>query len=162
MKHLYIIRHAKSSWKDSSIPDIERPLNKRGKISAPVIGNALSSKGTKVDLIICSPAKRTKQTAQIIAEKIGYKNEIIFIDKLYAADLFEILAQLKGIDEAIKNLMVVGHNPGITDLLNFLSNSNIDNIPTCGVIKLEIEKPWKDIDENCARLLFFIYPKMFI
>jgi phosphohistidine phosphatase len=161
MKILYLVRHSKSSWKDSAIPDFDRPLSKRGINDAPLIGKVLAHKNIKVDLIISSPAKRTRQTAEIIAEKIKYKKDVKFDKDLYEADVFEIIAIIKEVDESIDDLMIVGHNPGLTDVLNYVTNSNIDNIPTCGVAKLEFNNRWKDIKEHSTKLTDFIYPKMF-
>ncbi|MBT8379033.1 MAG: histidine phosphatase family protein [Ignavibacteria bacterium] len=163
MKTLYLVRHAKSSWKDSSLDDIERPLNKRGKRDAPFMGELLSEKGIKPNVMFSSPAKRASKTAQAIAEQIGYpKNDIIFDEAIYEASSRELVDFIKKIDDQYNSVMIFGHNPGFTMLNNFLSKEYIDNLPTCGVIALEFNSSWKDIDKNSAKVLFFDYPKRYM
>ncbi len=161
MKTLYIIRHAKSSWSSSAKSDFERPLNKRGERDAPIMGDMLKQKNILPDLIIASPANRAKTTAMIIANSILYKeDDIFFIKDLYLASNEEILDILKSVDPAINSLFLVGHNPGLTDLINQLSDRHIDNLPTTGIYAIEFDvSSWKLLDSSCAKTLFFEYPK---
>jgi len=163
MKTLYLIRHAKSSWKNARIADIERPLNSRGKRDAPFIGELLASKKIKPALIITSPAKRAKKTAETIAGKIGYsKKNIVYEDNIYEAGSHELLDVIKNINNKFDSAMLFGHNPGFTMLHNFLCKHYIDNIPTSGVVALEFESPWNEIEKNSAKFLFFEYPKLYL
>jgi phosphohistidine phosphatase len=163
MKTLFLVRHAKSSWKDSSIDDTDRPLNKRGKRDAPFMGELLKEKVVNPDLVISSPAKRASKTAQIIAEQIGYsKKDIIYAEEIYEASSRELVDFIKKIDDKYNSVMLFGHNPGFTMLNNFLSKQYIDNIPTCGIVALEFNNTWKEIDKNTAKMIFFDYPKRYM
>jgi phosphohistidine phosphatase len=159
MKKLILLRHAKSSWKDTSLDDFDRPLNRRGKKGAPIMADKLSMRKIKIDLIISSPAKRTTETAKIFANILGYQSEIIFNDKLYEASYNEILEVINLIDDKYQNVLLVCHNPGITDLANYISNYFIENISTSGIVGLSTNNSWKNINENGSTLLFYDYPK---
>lgn len=163
MKTLYLARHAKSFWGDQSQPDFDRPLNKRGKRDAPFMGEVLRDKKIKPDLIICSPAKRTKKTAIEIADKIGYaEKKIQFVENLYEASSNTILEIIKNIDDKFDSVMIFGHNPGLTLLNNHISDKYLDNIPTCGIVALLSEKKWSEIGKNSCSHLFFEYPKLYL
>lgn len=163
MKTLYIIRHAKSSWDDLDQADFDRPLNERGKRDAPRMGKRLKEKEIHPDLIICSPAKRAWSTSKRIAEVLKYqKKNIKTIKSLYHADEETILETLHKVNDHCKVVILVGHNPGLTDFVNTLSEdeTNIDNIPTCGIVAFELkEESWKAIKWGQAKMLFFDYPK---
>ena len=160
MKTLYLVRHAKSSWKHPELSDFERPLNKRGKNDAPFMGKLLNKKGVNPELLISSPAKRASSTAKIIASELNYDKEKIIFDKnIYEGtgrSLLEIISEIK---EKYNFVMLFGHNPGLTVLSNNLSDHFIDNIPTCGVVALEFNTPWKEIKLNSAGFKFYEYPK---
>ena len=163
MKTLYLTRHAKSYWKDQSIPDLDRPLNSRGKRDAPFMGEVLNDKKIMIDLIMSSPAKRTKKTAIEIASKIGYpEKKIQFNEDLYEASSNTIIKLIKKIEEKYDRVMIFGHNPGLTMLNNHISNHYIDNIPTCGIVALQFDKKWSEIDKNSCKFLFFEYPKLYL
>jgi len=163
MKTLYLARHAKSYWKDQSIPDFDRPLNNRGKRDAPFMGKVLNDKKIKPNLIISSPAKRTKKTAIEIAAKIGYpEKKILFNEDLYEASSNTIIKVLNKIDERYNSVMIFGHNPGLTVLNNQVSNNYIDNIPTCGIVALQLDKKWSELNKNTCKFLFFEYPKLYL
>ena len=162
MKQIFLVRHAKSYWGDQSLSDFDRPLNKRGKIDAPFMGKILKGKNVKPDLIISSPARRAKKTAIVFADKIGYpEKKILYNEELYEATENNILKVLKQIDEDYQNVMLFGHNPGLTLLNNFISNNYIDNIPTCGVVAMEFNNEWIKLDKNSCIQLFFEYPKLY-
>jgi phosphohistidine phosphatase len=163
MKTLYLARHAKSYWKDQSIPDFDRPLNNRGKRDAPFMGEVLKDKKIKIGLIISSPAKRTKKTAIEIAAKIGYlEKNILYNEELYEASSNILIKTIKKIDEKYDSVIMFGHNPGLTLLNNHISNHYIDNIPTCGIVALEFDNKWNEIDKNTCNFLFFEYPKLYL
>ena len=163
MKTLYLARHAKSSWKHPELSDIERPLNKRGKRDAPIIGNLLKEKGVNLDIIISSPAVRARKTAAIIAEIIDYPKSKILIDvNIYESSSSELINIIQGFDDIFNSVMMFGHNPGFTMLNNYLTESFIDNIPTCGVVGIHFNSSWKKIEGASGKAFFFIYPKLFI
>lgn len=162
MKSLLIVRHAKSSWDVTSLEDIDRPLNERGKHDAPEMAKRLVKEKIKIDAFISSPAKRAKKTAQLfIHEFKRSKDEIIYIDELYNAQTADFYKVLSSVDEAWQAVAVFSHNPGITDFANSLTSVQIDNIPTCGIfaVKIDIEK-WEDFEKAPKEFWFFNYPKL--
>lgn len=158
---LYIVRHAKSSWKDPSQTDFERPLKKRGERDAPVIGKILASKGVHPDLMLSSPAVRAISTALILAEEIKYPSDkIIANEAIYEASISVLLDIIKQLDDSLQNVMIVGHNPCFTGLANYLTDEYFDNIPTCGVVAVEFKiSTWKKIEKDRGMVLFYEYPK---
>ena len=164
MKRLILVRHAKSSWKDLELRDFDRPLNKRGKRDAPFMGKLLAGDQVMPDLIISSPAKRAFSTAKKIAAEIGYPLENILTHKrLYESDTDDFINVFAEVDDSVETLMIFSHNPGLTILNNFLSDKRIDNIPTCGIVTIDLKiKSWKKIDFDQGVLISFDYPKKFI
>jgi phosphohistidine phosphatase len=161
MKNLTLIRHAKSSWKNAFLLDIDRPLNKRGQRDAPVMGKRLAERESIPDLIISSPAIRALTTAEVIAAEIEYPIEEIVIDeRIYGAGVIEWLHIIQSLDDALDHIMCFGHNPGLTDLVNSISTYYIDNVPTCGVVELTFDTDtWADIGHIEPTQVHFDYPK---
>jgi phosphohistidine phosphatase len=161
MKQLILIRHAKSDWGNASLSDFDRPLNERGKNDAPVMAHRLLDKNIFIDAFISSPAKRANKTAGIFAKEYKRdKDEIIFRDELYAAPSTIFYDVIATADDKFKCIAIFSHNPGLTDFANLLTDTRIDNIPTCGIfaIKAECEK-WKNFKEAKKEFWFFDYPK---
>ncbi|MDH3305001.1 MAG: histidine phosphatase family protein [Gammaproteobacteria bacterium] len=161
MKTLTLVRHAKSSWKDTRLSDRERPLNKRGKRDAPVMGKRMIEHGIRPSLIISSPARRAWSTAKIIAAQISYPIEFLQRENgLYLASRDEILDIIVAQDNRFNNLMIVGHNPGLTDFANFLSPGLTNNLPTAGVVSVQIDQDdWNLYERPGTDLLVYDYPK---
>lgn len=161
MKTLFLVRHAKSSWDDPSLRDFDRPLNARGKKDAPKMGKRLRKKNVLPNLIISSPAKRARSTAKRIARELGYDISGIQLEEsLYHAEPETIAHVIAQLPDAIQTVMVVGHNPGLTDFANQYIQVRIDNIPTCGVVAAQFAiQSWKDITQAKGKLKFFDYPK---
>lgn len=161
MKTLYLVRHAKSSWKYSNLDDFERPLNKRGRKSAPLMGTILKRLHVLPDLILSSPANRAAMTARIIAGKINYPLEKIhYSEIIYESNAKTLIDIVRHIDDVVTKAMLVGHNPGITELANDIGDKSISNIPTSGVFAAELDIPsWAKMTGRCGRLIFFEYPK---
>ncbi len=132
MKKLIIIRHCKSSWSDLTLNDFDRPLNNRGIQDGNLMSKELLKKIDNVDLLISSSSKRTRLTADFFIESIKI-NKINFMDDLYHSSSENIINILKKINNAHESIMVIGHNPGLTDLVNKLTSINLYNLPTCGV-----------------------------
>ena len=161
MKNLILIRHAKSSWKNHELADHDRPLNKRGIRDAPLMGELLSKKAINPDRILSSPAKRAIDTARLISQKIGVPvKHIVEHDKIYAASISSLLAIIQQIEDSFETVILIGHNPAITQMTLFLTHHPIDNIPTCGVVNMRFEIPtWREIAEGKGIIEFFEYPK---
>ena len=161
MKRLYLIRHAKSSWKKQALADFDRPLNKRGKHDAPLMGAWMKKKEIRPALICSSPAKRALTTARTVAEKIDFPAKKMKEDiQLYLAEVPELLDFVRNLNPKFESAALVGHNPGMTDFANFLTDDDIENIPTCGVICIDfLVDEWQYIDKGLGTLVFFEYPK---
>jgi len=162
MKILTLVRHAKSSWDDEKLTDRERPLNARGERDAPVMGKRIANHGIRPSLIITSPAVRARTTAKIIARSIGYPLEFLQReDALYLASLEDLLGAVVAQDNGYNSLMVVGHNPGLTDFGNFLLAGVTNNLPTAGVISVRIDRDnWNLYEQPTVELLVYDYPKL--
>ena len=162
MKTLTLVRHAKSSWKHTGISDRERPLNARGKRDAPDMGARIQRHGIRPSLIVSSPAKRAWQTARIVAREIDYPLEFLQREEsLYLASLDQLLDVVASQDNGFNHLMVVGHNPGLTDFANFLSPGLTNNLQTAAVVSVEIDRDdWMLYERPKTRLLVYDYPKL--
>ncbi len=137
MKKLLLMRHAKSSWDDSDIPDHERPLKKKGKKDAERMGKLLKAKELEPDLILSSTALRAKQTAEIVAETCKCKKEIIFVDSLYMAEPSDIMHAIEKNAKDKKIILVIGHNPGLEAFLQ-IANGKVESLPTASIAYLSV------------------------
>ncbi len=146
MKKLLILRHAKSSWKDSDTEDHERPLNKRGKQDAPKIGGLLKDQGLLPDVIIGSTAKRIRQTIDRIITASGYHGPVYLLPELYLAEPKAYIDQLKNLGGQVNCPMIVGHNPSLEEVVGQLTGSNTA-IPTGALIEIELSiDGWQELD----------------
>jgi phosphohistidine phosphatase len=161
VKSLTLLRHAKSSWISTADSDRDRPLNKRGKHDAPVIGERITTKGIRPSLILSSPATRAWTTAKFIAESINYPREVLQRDdRLYMASVSSIIDVIEDQDNAFNNIMIVAHNPGLTAFANFLVPDITPNLPTCGVVSVTMDSDeWELRTSPDATLMLFDYPK---
>ena len=161
MKRLYLIRHAKSSWKHPELADFDRPLNKRGKRDAPRMGKRLRKHHAKPDLIISSPAKRALKTAKIIAKEIGFPVKAIATNEaIYTADTSLLLNVIQRIEDSFDCVMLFGHNPALTMLANYLTSYRVENMPTCSIFCVDFEiNSWKEVWQGRGRFAFMDYPK---
>ena len=161
MKLLILVRHAKSSWDDPDLEDIDRPLNNRGKKDAPEMGQRLFKQGIIPDRVISSPARRALSTAKKITKELNYPKENIQVkEEIFEAGPDNLLLLIRNIQDNPGTLMVFGHNPSITEFANALTGINIHNIPTCGVVSIQFDvNEWSEIDYRKGKLVFFDYPK---
>ena len=161
MKTIILVRHAKSSWDDFSMADIDRPLNNRGKKDAPDMADRLLEKKIDIDAFVSSPAKRARKTAEVFCKAYGHKKkEVVIKEELYEAgesQFSEVIASLPNEDNTVA---IFSHNPGITDFANKLTTTRIDNIPTTGVFAVQADTDdWKGFSSASKQLLFFDFPK---
>ena len=163
MKTLVIVRHAKSSWDDPGLSDHDRPLNKRGLEDAPEMGARLAKWGPPVDRVISSSAVRALTTAEMVSHEMGLPwDEIHIEDALYHATEEEVLDLIWEQDDYLDGLMLFGHNPGLTYLVNELSDLYLDNLPTCGVVILQFDvENWTQIGDEIAIKADVDFPKKF-
>jgi len=160
MKQLLIIRHAKSSWKQENMKDFDRPLNDRGHKDAPIMSENVKSK-TAIDAFVSSTANRAFTTATYFAEAFNVKEkDIIKVPELYHAPAPVFYKVIKDLDNKYGTVAVFAHNPGITDFVNELTSTKIDDMPTCAVFAVHIETDdWKDFANAKKLFWFFDYPK---
>ena len=153
MKTLILIRHAKSSWKDPTLADLDRPLGKRGRRDAPWMGKHLAQMGVTVDRCIVSPARRALETARMIALELDYPHSEIVLDgRLYEASEEDCLDVIHATDDSLTVLLLIGHNPGLQDTVEALAPGLIDRLPTCGLVQMTFDvASWSAID--CGALV---------
>jgi phosphohistidine phosphatase len=161
MKTLILIRHAKSSWDEAGLSDRERPLNKRGMRDAPEMGRRLAKRGLKPGLIVTSPARRAVMTAQPIAEAVGYPIErIVEEEDLYGGGRQGWIETIRRLDNRLGQAALIGHNPAVSDLLNFLTRSVLDALPTCAaVIMVYDAETWRDVVDRLPVTTEIDFPK---
>jgi phosphohistidine phosphatase len=160
MKTLFLIRHAKSSWHNTALPDKDRPLDDRGKRDAPKMGKRLAKRDVKPDLILSSPAMRALTTAKIIAKKLDYKLEDILVDdRLYASEADDLLNVIYKLSDKLERVMLFGHNPELTELAHRLS-SEITQMPTCAVAEFTFAtRSWSNVGKAKVAKVALDYPK---
>ena len=164
MKRLLLVRHAKSSWDDPALPDHERPLAPRGRRAAERMAEHLRSNTPSVDLVLCSPAVRTRETLDRMSRAFG-DAEVVVDDELYGATDDELLERLHRVADRLETVAMIGHNPGIHDLATALARSGADlermraKFPTGALAMLEFDEPWQDLAPGGARLAAFVAPK---
>lgn len=161
MKTLTILRHAKSSWKNEGQPDYDRPLSRRGEENAPMMAARITEAGIRPSLIMSSPAARAWATAKLVARAISYPIEFLQReDRLYLAALDKLLDVMAEQDAAFNSIVLIGHNPGLTEFANYLLPGVTDSIPTCGIVSFAIETgDWDLRQRNPAELLLYDFPK---
>lgn len=144
MKKLLLMRHAKSSFEESDTADFERGLNKRGEKDAPRMGKLLKEKDLVPDLILSSKAVRTSKTAEIVADKCGYKKEILYVEGFYLGEPPVYLEALRGLgDDDTETVLVIGHNPGLETLLQIMTD-HVESLPTGAIAYLELPiRSWR-------------------
>jgi phosphohistidine phosphatase len=171
MKTLFILRHAKSDQGDGSIDDHDRPLNARGREAAPKMGAYLKAKGHKPDLILCSTARRTVETCNLVRPALGDMT-VAFEEGLYLAEARSILDRVRRLDDALGSVMVIGHNPGLEQLANALSTSPKspdderlhrrmrEKFSTCALAVIQFPaKTWREIKQGGGVLADFMRPR---
>ncbi len=160
-----LLRHAKSAWPD--VPDQDRPLAKRGRRDAPVIGRWLREHGYLPEVVVCSAARRTRQTWKLVAAELGGSAAVTFEPRAYAATALTLLYLVRELPAASRSALLIGHNPGVSDLAASLTASPdgaaapVPSFPTAAVAILELAGDWADLDPSApggGRLLAFTTP----
>ncbi|MBK1723297.1 SixA phosphatase family protein [Thiocystis violacea] len=165
-RELLLLRHAKSDWDSDAGSDFERPLAKRGKSDAPKVGSWLYREGLVPDHIVCSPAERARQTAAKVCKRLDFKKKrIVWDETIYEASVPDLLGVLARCPEAAATVLLVGHNPGLEELLCHLVGDEIELpddgklLPTATVARLEMPNDWKTLSPGSAQLLSITRPK---
>ncbi|MDX1941433.1 MAG: histidine phosphatase family protein [Saprospiraceae bacterium] len=163
MKTVYFVRHAKSSWDNPGLTDRERPLNQRGKRDAPFMAKLLKGQDVHPDKLVSSPANRAFTTASYFAEAFGLESaDILVIQRIYEAYSDDLLDIIRHLSDEWNTILIFGHNPTFTEVVNRFSNNYIANIPTCGIERVDdsVER-WRDFGSKAAGVKAFYYPKQY-
>lgn len=160
MKTLFLIRHAKSSWDDPALTDQDRPLDERGMRDVARMGRRLARRDVKPDLIMSSPALRALSTAEVVARKLGYRRkDIVVSGRLYAGCADELLGAIQALGNKLERVVLVGHNPELTELAHRLS-SGITHMPTCAIAEFRFDaKSWSAVGKAEPAQVTLDYPK---
>ena len=165
MKRLFLLRHAKSSWDDPELDDHERPLAPRGRRAAKLLAGYLSRERVAPALVLCSAARRTRETLERIAPALGEDVRVEIERELYAASERRLLERLRSVGEDVDSVMLIGHNPGVEQLALLLAGSGqkLDAVrrkyPTAALATLEFSGPWRELGPSGAELTDFVTPK---
>nr|MBS0019822.1 histidine phosphatase family protein [Gammaproteobacteria bacterium] len=165
-RQLLVLRHAKSAWDTGVVNDFDRPLSKRGKQDAPRVGGWLRQQGLVPDVVVSSPAKRARKTTIKVCRELGIpKQEIWWEPRVYAATTETLLGVLSECRADAQILLLVGHNPGLENLLGYLCGSAVSLpadgklLPTATLARLRVAANWKHLQPNCATLVSIIRPR---
>lgn len=160
-RNLIVIRHTKSEWGDFSTPDFDRPIKKDRVEDAREMASKLKSLGLKPDLIICSPARRTRQTAEYFCDKLKYDTARVQFDKrIYESSAEDILQVVQQVEPDIRTLVIIGHNPSLTYFVNLFIEEKIEELPTTGVVWIEFKTGnWEIYRNTTGKLKYFLTPK---
>ena len=168
MLTLSLLRHAKSSWSNPALPDRERPLATRGVTDAPLMGKAMAERGIDPELVLCSSARRTRDTLDLVLPELRVEPKIVYVDALYHASPEQMLELLHGIQPGANRVMLVGHNPEIQafalDLVGSGPKHFRDRLkmkyPTAGLAVINfVSGLWKSVSVNSGTLNLFLSPK---
>jgi len=160
MKHLIIVRHAKANRQNPGLDDHDIPLSDPGKQAATEMAQRLSKKIDTPELILTSTANRALTTATLMAQELGvHEEDLITVNDMYTVDTTRMLEVIQHIDDDINRVVMVGHNPGMTKLVNWLADTSIEDMPTCGIVILGYEMDsWSMIDDLTGQLIDYFYP----
>ncbi len=160
-KTLTLIRHAKSSWSDPNLQDKLRPLNKRGQKDLSRVNKLLQHLPLKPDLILCSTARRALETLEGLRQGLSAgESNVKFVEQLYEADTAHLLSEITLRPDSVAHLAVIGHNPGLTDLINLLTGLQLANLATCAIAQIRFEcEHWSDIGAHLGTFQLMLSPK---
>jgi phosphohistidine phosphatase len=167
MLTLSLLRHAKSSWKDPTLPDHDRPLNTRGTAEAPMMGKAMKKHGLDPDLVLCSTARRTRDTLALVLPELKSEPKVTYVDGLYHGTPAEMLGIVHEVGAGVGQVLLVGHNPELQEFALDLIGSGPKLLkdrleakyPTAGLVVMRfLAGAWKDVTVNSGKLELFLTP----
>lgn len=166
MHTLYLLRHAKSSWSDPTLPDQERPLAPRGRRDAKRVAKHLVQLGIEPDLVLCSSAQRTRETLELVRPALGATTSVVLEAELYAASADKLLEHLRAVPDRVASVLLIGHNPGLQDLALLLASAGAEfarleaKFPTAALATLALPNAtWRQLSQANAVLDAFVVPK---
>jgi phosphohistidine phosphatase len=159
MKTLYLLRHAKSSWKDETLVDVERPLNGRGRRASETVGAFLKREKIIPDLVLSSSAIRARQTTDIVVEAAKLRTDLRFDERIYEASAQKLLEVVRQIEKSKKAVLLVGHNPGLEEFLELLTGTS-ETMPTGTLSKVVLKlSSWAAVGDKAGALEWIVRPK---
>lgn len=161
MKTLFINRHAKSAHGRVAVSDIDRVLDERGIEDASEMGHRLKMRGENIDRFISSPAVRAISTARHMAREIHYPlDEVVESPEIYNAGTTDILAVINGLDDRDESVIIFGHNPGLSEIITYLTGQSMGSLPTCGIAKIVFNEAetWREISRGMGELEYVDHP----
>jgi phosphohistidine phosphatase len=166
MRRVYLLRHAKSSWKDHSLADRDRPLAGRGRRAAKAVAGHLEAEGIRPDLVLCSPARRTRETLERVADALGDGVETRLDESLYGAGEAELLACLQALPQQVRSVMLIGHNPGLEELALALASEGAglarlrEKYPTAALATIDLPADrWSAVERGSGELVGYVRPR---
>lgn len=168
VRTLLLLRHAKSSWADPLVSDHDRPLAPRGEHAAQRIAAHLRTAGIRPELVLCSSARRTRDTLDALRPVLDATSEIRIEDDLYGADAREMIDRLRTLDPTVSSAMIIGHNPGLQELALALAGDGVESaarqlrakFPTCALATLDLSgSDWAGLREGQANLTSLVLPR---
>jgi phosphohistidine phosphatase len=166
MRRVYLLRHAKSSWRDRSLADRDRPLAGRGRRAAKAVARHLEAEGIRPDLVLCSPARRTRETLERVERGFGDQVEARLEEALYGASEAELLARLEALPQQVGSVMLIGHNPGLEELALALASEGAglarmrEKYPTAALATIDLPADhWSAIRRGSGELVGYVRPK---
>ena len=164
-KTLYLLRHAKSSWEDPTLPDHDRPLAPRGRRAATLIAEHLRRQRSTPRLVLCSSSERTRETLKRISAGLRGGVEVRIEERLYTASVRDLLQRLHEVDARVASVMLIGHYPALQELALSLARTGVDlrrlrdKFPTAGLATLAFRGAWDELAPGAAELIAFVTPK---
>ncbi len=159
MKSLLLLRHAKSSWGEPGLTDFARPLNERGRKTAPLMGEYMRSKKLQPDLVLSSPAERARQTAALVLQGSRLKIPLRYDERIYDATVEQLVEVVSQIEETCESLLLIGHNPGLEELISTLTGAS-ETMPTAALARLTLDiDKWEKLRARTGRLDWVARPK---
>jgi phosphohistidine phosphatase len=164
MKTLVLVRHGKAAWRHQEAHDVDRPLKKRGVEESRAMAKHLSERGFVPNLMVHSPAKRAIQTANIFAEVLDLPPRLVQVNNsIYNASLEEVLAVILALPDNMQRVVLIGHDPPLTNATSYLTNRVFEKIPTAGAVSITFNVyHWNQITHHMGQVQFSISPKMLI
>jgi phosphohistidine phosphatase len=161
VRTLYLTRHAKSSWDDPRTDDFNRPLNDRGAHDAPAMADLFKKRGEPVDRIVSSPAVRAMSTARVFAKALDHPEARIVQDKtIYLATVEMLLRVVNLLPDDAERVMLFGHNPGLSELTEYLSDGDVGELPTCATVRIDLPvASWGEASMGLGTLVWYDHPK---
>ncbi|AEY88533.1 MULTISPECIES: SixA phosphatase family protein [Streptomyces] len=164
-RRIVLFRHAKADW--PQVPDHERPLAERGRTDAAVAGRKLADTGITIDLALCSTATRTRETWKLAVHELSHRPKTVYEERVYEASPGELIAVLNEVPDEVRNVILIGHNPGVHGLADILAGAADDDarermdrrgFPAAAFALLSFDGPWKGVEPGVATLVDYWAP----